>query len=90
MKINIFESRNELFGILKSPNELLSHIDNVLLQLLVKSVNELKTYSFDELMDSLEECTFDELKEFIPFFDNDERLTRCNEIVLNKVIKAKV
>ena len=84
MTINIWESQTELYGIVKTPKALLKHVDNVLLQLTDYAVDSLKTDSFDELMDYLEESTTEELHSLSNYIDNDDRLVRCTEIVLNK------
>jgi hypothetical protein len=84
MTINIWESQTEFFGIVKTPKALLKHVDNVLLQLTDYAVDSLKNDSFDELMDYLEESTTEELHSLSHYIDNDDRLVRCTEIVLNK------
>jgi hypothetical protein len=84
MTINIWESQTELYGIVKTPESLLNHVDDVLLQLTNFAVESLKTDSFDELMDYLEESTTKELHSLSHYIDNDDRLVRCTEIVLNK------
>ena len=84
MKINIWESQTELYGVVKTPKALLNHIDNVLLQLTDDAIEDLKTDSFDELMDYLEESTTEELNTLVHYVYNDDRLIRCTEIALNK------
>ena len=84
MTINIWESQTELYGIVKTPKALLKHVDSVLLQLTDYAVDSLKNDSFDELMDYLEESTTEELYSLSNYIDNDDRLVRCTEIVLNK------
>jgi hypothetical protein len=84
MKINIWSSQTRDYGIVKTPKEFLSHVDNVLLHLIDDVIGDLMSDPFDELMDFLEESTTDELKNLIHYVGNDDRLTRCTEIVLNK------
>ena len=84
MKINIWESHDELYGYLKSSKSFLNHVDDVLLQLINSVIDDMKTDSFDELMDYLEESTTEDLLLLYNYIDNDDRLLRCVEIFLNK------
>tara|TARA_R110000737_G_scaffold139138_1_gene170026 strand:- start:69 stop:326 length:258 start_codon:yes stop_codon:yes gene_type:complete len=84
MKINIWESHDELYGYLKSSKSFLNHVDDVLLKLIDSVIDDMKTDSFDELMDYLEESTTEDLLLLYNHIDNDDRLLRCVEIFLNK------
>ena len=84
MKINIWESHDELYGYLKSSKSFLNHVDDVLLKLIDSVIDDMKTDSFDELMDYLEESTTEDLLLLYNYIDNDDRLLRCVEIFLNK------
>tara|TARA_R110002073_G_scaffold148366_4_gene301525 strand:+ start:28237 stop:28494 length:258 start_codon:yes stop_codon:yes gene_type:complete len=84
MNINIWESQDKYYGVLKTSKELLKHVDNILLQLIDSSIDDLKADSFEELMNYLEESTTEELNTLVNYTYNDDRLIRCIEIVLNK------
>ena len=84
MKINIWKSHDDVYGYLKSSKALLNHVDNVLLQLIYSVIDDIKTDSFDELMDYLEESTTEDLLLLYNYIDDDDRLLRCVEIFLNK------
>ena len=76
--------QTEHYGILKTSKKLLIHVDNVLLKLIDYTIEDLKTDSFDELMDYLEGSTTDELIQLLHNVGNNDRLIRCIEIVLSK------
>ena len=84
MKINIWESHDDLYGYLKSAKSFLNHVDDILLQLIDSVIDDMKTDSFDELMDYLEESTTEDLLLLYNYIDDDDRLLRCVEIFLNK------
>ena len=73
-KINIWSGQDGFFATLKDGKELSQEIDTITLQLVESVLSELKSASYDELMDWLDTCTLNELIMFLDYFIDDERL----------------
>ena len=73
-KINIWSGQDGFFATLKDGKELSNEIDTITLQLVESVLEELKSASYDELMDWLDTCTLNELIMFLDYFIDDERL----------------
>ena len=73
-KINIWSSQDGFFATLKDGKELSNEIDTITLELVKSVLGELKSASYDELMDWLDTCTLNELIMFLDYFIDDERL----------------
>ncbi len=73
-KINIWSGQDGFFATLKDGKELSNEIDTITLQLVESVLSELKSASYDELMDWLDTCTLNELIMFLDYFIDDERL----------------
>jgi hypothetical protein len=73
-KINIWSGQDGFFATLKDGKELTKEIDTITLQLVESVLEELKSASYDELMDWLDTCTLNELIMFLDYFMDDERL----------------
>ncbi len=78
--INIWSGQDGFFATLKDVDELYSNIDIVTLQLIDTVLGELKSASYDELVDWLDTCTTDELIMFLDYFMDDHRLCEVTRI----------
>mgnify|MGYP003650518907 CR=1 FL=1 len=82
--INIWSSQDGFFATLKDGKELSKEIDTITLQLVESVLEELKSASYDELMDWLDTCTLNELIMFVDYFIDDHRLFEVTKIEISR------
>jgi len=85
-RINIWGEVDDsgMFAILKSGNELLSSIDEVFLQLINDTVDDLKADDYDSLMDFIDTVSIKELYNYSEIFKDDYRLSEVVRIQIER------
>jgi hypothetical protein len=83
-KINIWNIENDFFATLKTGKDLFKDIDTITLQLVESVLEELKSMSYDELMDWLDGSTTEELVMFMDYFIDDHRLFEVTKIEISR------